>query len=315
MAHDHQDSGTMSSGAGPPRVLFVGGDSAVRAEFERLSAEAGWVCETLDGTASMLQVVGARRFDIIVSDLLIPEMTQQELLARLSAPLAGGLAPRVIVVDSSGAWANPTELIRAGAFDVLPPESDLVAIGRSIDRLVRRGADGESAPWGYRFLHSERGRWVLRAADLAALGRFPLYSAERLDRVGRIDGDVKRRLDLAFHEALNNALEHGCLELDSAWREEIDEHGVDRYTRARATRLTDPHYAERRITIETVLEGPKFTITISDQGKGFDPAKQKAAVGSSLCSGRGLAIIQWSVDEVRFSTDGTEITLVKYLSN
>jgi len=314
MVHRRHHDFTAPQGPAAPRVLFADGDAALRGRFKKLGERAGWVCETVDGVSSALSAVDQKQFDIIVTDLVLPDMTPHEVLHRFNAVTGNDLTPLVIVVDSTGAWSDPAELIREGAADVLPASADLATISRSIDRIYRGSSNDEGTSWGYRFVAIERGTWVLTAAQLAAIGKFPLYIADRLYRAGRINRDLKRRLDVAFHEAIMNALEHGCLELDSAWREEFDASGVDRYSIVRAARLTEPHYAGRTITIDTALEKTLLMIRIADEGKGFDPTAKKTPSSVTLCSGRGLAIITWSVDQVRYSSDGTEITLVKNLS-
>jgi CheY-like chemotaxis protein len=294
-------------------VLFAERDADLRGRFERLSERAGWMCQTVDGVPSALQALDQQRFDIIVTDLIVADMTPREILQRMNTSAGADLTPLVIVVGSTGALSDPAALLRDGAADVLPSANDLRAIERAIDRIFKGVVPGESESRGYCLISSERSIWELTGAELAAFGKFPLYIAERLHRSGRIDRELKNRLDVVFQEALMNALDHGCLELDSAWREEADKHGVDRYSLVRAARLNDPSYAERVIVIETVLEKTQLTIRIADSGKGFDPTAKKPLSSVPLCSGRGLAIIKWGVDQVSFSKNGTEITLVKML--
>jgi serine/threonine-protein kinase RsbW len=81
------------------------------------------------------------------------------------------------------------------------------------------------------------------------------------------------------------------------------------------------HYDQNKkidITVET--NGQKLTITISDQGKGFDPEKletpeqrlQKHARG-----GLGIALIKKVMDEVSFDIhpgNRNQVKMVKYIS-
>jgi serine/threonine-protein kinase RsbW len=56
----------------------------------------------------------------------------------------------------------------------------------------------------------------------------------------------------------------------------------------------------------------RFTVTITDQGPGFDTSHVKYAAEDSLnkLTGRGLAMIQMVMDEVTFNERGNQIRLV-----
>ena len=121
------------------------------------------------------------------------------------------------------------------------------------------------------------------------------------------------RMELAFDEALTNSLEHGNLELESGWKEEIDENGLDLFTRRRRERLADPMYADRKIILRTEYRGSKLTIRITDNGKGFPGARKKGKKSSATLQshGRGLSIIDTMMDEVSYAKGGREIIMVK----
>jgi anti-sigma regulatory factor (Ser/Thr protein kinase) len=220
----------------------------------------------------------------------------------------------VLVVSPREHLGEADRWIRAGATDVVTSPVNIEALGEALQRVIEGLQEDTAEEPGYRFVASERGVWEITAVELATM-RFPLYIAERLYRSGRIDKLSKLRLELAFQEALLNGLDHGNLELDSAWREEIDDAGVDRYSVERRRRLSDPFFAQRKIFIETALEGVRLTIRIRDEGRGFTQSESASRETQPLCSGRGLAIIKGSVDEVHFAHNGTEITLIKVLSS
>jgi CheY-like chemotaxis protein len=68
----------------PPRILVVDDESAVRKFVERVLRTAGYGVVTADGGAQALQALqGGARFDLIVSDVRMPEMSGPELIARV----------------------------------------------------------------------------------------------------------------------------------------------------------------------------------------------------------------------------------------
>lgn len=296
------------------RVLLADRDPVIRAQFERLGEVEGWRCATVPDAAGILTALEREPFDILITDLVIAEMSATELLRRLRGAAGSEAARRVIVLAARERLGSADQWIREGASDVVMAPVNVDAVRLAVERLAANLIESESGEddTAYRFVSAERGMWELSSTELAAI-KFPLYIAERLYRAGRIDKTERLRLELAFQEALLNALDHGNLELDSVWREEFDERGIDRYERERTQRLADPRYGKRKVFIETVLERSCLTIRIRDEGRGFCPSSTVAVTTLPLCSGRGLAIIKGSVDDVHFARNGTEITLTKFL--
>jgi DNA-binding response OmpR family regulator len=295
-------------------VLLAERDPSIRAQFERLGEQAGWRCATVSDAAGMLSKLERESFDIVITDLVAPEMSSADLLKRLRGASEGDAGRRVIVLAAKERLGSADTWIRAGASDVVMAPVNVEAVRLAIERIATvftQSEQGEDDS-AYKFVSAERGTWELTSRELATI-KFPLYIVERLYRAGRVDKTEKLRLELAFQEALLNALDHGNLELDSVWREEFDDRGIDRYSRERALRLADPRFGTRKVFIETILERSCLTIRIRDEGKGFNPPVDIATPTQPLCSGRGLAIIKGSVDEVHFAHDGTEITLIKFL--
>jgi len=115
---------------------------------------------------------------------------------------------------------------------------------------------------------------------------------------------------MAFHEALVNAREHGCLELDSSLKADLFAE-KDAYAARFQDRLADPAYAQRAIEIETHLTAENFTVTIRDDGPGFDTSTVAAVTDVDLNKqcGRGLPLILLVMDQVEHNPAGNEIRL------
>jgi two-component sensor histidine kinase len=124
------------------------------------------------------------------------------------------------------------------------------------------------------------------------------------------------KIRLAVQEAVLNGLEHGNLELDSQWKEELSPDGRDKFSSMRKRRLADPAYADRSVTVNLVYGDGRLEITVRDEGKGFLNARgvpDSCKVDSLSCSGRGLALMSSAVDEVQFGENGSEVTMIKRL--
>ncbi|RMG32306.1 MAG: hypothetical protein D6725_17810 [Planctomycetota bacterium] len=119
------------------------------------------------------------------------------------------------------------------------------------------------------------------------------------------------RLALAFEEALTNAADHGCLELDSRLRQ-LD---AGAYFALATRRERQPEYAARRIRVREILSRDEVRVVIRDEGAGFDVAATfhqlaETSGDEPRAYGRGLALIKAMMDEVHFNELGNEITLV-----
>jgi anti-sigma regulatory factor (Ser/Thr protein kinase) len=114
----------------------------------------------------------------------------------------------------------------------------------------------------------------------------------------------------ALSEALNNAIDHGNLELDSSLRE----HGGDAYNKLRQERVIQLPYSDRRVYVTERLAEGEVTYLIRDDGRGFDlstvpdPRNLKNILKAS---GRGLMLIRMFMDEVTFNDAGNEIRMTK----
>lgn len=118
------------------------------------------------------------------------------------------------------------------------------------------------------------------------------------------------RMSVALSEALDNALYHGNLDLDSALRQGD---GCDWREESRRRRSSLP-YRDRRIRFQARIGHDTATFTVSDEGNGFDPSRQEECTDPQnleRCSGRGLMLMRMYMDKVTFNAAGNEVTLVK----
>lgn len=72
---------------------------------------------------------------------------------------------------------------------------------------------------------------------------------------------------------------------------------------------------EKRVEIRVEMNADCAAITVRDEGKGFDPEKvpDPCAPENLLApGGRGVLLIRYIMDEVRFNKRGNEIVMIKY---
>lgn len=142
-----------------------------------------------------------------------------------------------------------------------------------------------------------------------------LYAANFLPR------NEYLKVKLALQEALTNANLHGNLALDSKWKEEYDNEGIDIFSLKLNERLKEIKFAHRLLKIEIGLsyskvddKGMDLRITITDEGDGFPLEKRELDLNDDKqLTGRGIKLMRWGMDEVLFNDKGNSVTLIKHL--
>lgn len=299
----------MTTQVDKPNILLVEGDSRVRQECQALFAQAGWHCDVA-APEQAINIRSQQRHDIVVTDLVMPNINSLEFLRLMRSQKP---AEAIIVTAAIDDMREITEYLREGAVDVVPKPLKTEHLRRAVDRVLGTLAQRCFENNLYRFLSTGTLSFTFRSSDLSG-NKIPLHALDQLYLSGRIDLISRLRLELAFQEALVNALDHGNLELLSEWRELFDSEGHDKYSQYKRNRLLESHYANRLVIVQFDISDDWLTIRIRDQGKGYLPQSARESSGSEeslKCSGRGTAIIHGAVDEVSYNAQGNEIRLKK----
>jgi PAS domain S-box-containing protein len=128
--------------ARPARILIVDDDENVR-ELVALSVRrAGHACRAVGGGVEGLSALCAEEFDVVLTDLEMPDLNGKELLAAMRE---AGIDAATIVLTGHGDVARAVEAMKLGAFEfLLKPvigEDLTYAIDRAIEytRVRRHG--------------------------------------------------------------------------------------------------------------------------------------------------------------------------------
>lgn len=119
------------------------------------------------------------------------------------------------------------------------------------------------------------------------------------------------RVGVALHEALSNAMLHGNLELDSDLRQEND----SIFYRLADQRRQAPPYRERKVFVTASVSNREVSISIRDEGPGFDVATvldPERPIDFERIGGRGLLLIRSFMDVTYHNASGNQITMIKF---
>lgn len=244
--------------------------------------------------------------DLVVTDLMMPEMDGLELVANIRAKFP--FVPTVLMT-SKGSEDIAVQALQNGAASYVPKRAlaqDLLETVHNVLELTRRQRNQEKLMAA---LVRNKCRFVL-GTDRALLSSLVGYFQETTAYMGLCDESDRMRIGIALEEALVNAFYHGNLEVSS----ELRERDHNAYQALIDQRCLEEPYRSRRITIDAELSYERATFVIRDQGRGFDPSTLPDPTDPAnleRVSGRGVLLMRTFMDEVTYNDQGNEVTLVK----
>ncbi len=290
-----------------PLVLIADDEPAVRSSLaELLCAEGYEVAEAEDGNVC-IDLVRDAQPAVLVLDLSMPRRDGFSVLEELPHLDLDTELPDVVVLTGHAGAAEGVRAVRAGAIGFLTKP----ARPAELLTVIRRAVDAREATEHKRRLFADSHKtWSCRVRPNRANVRWVAQQLAVEMEAFVFDGDVRpRRLIIALDEALNNAVIHGALQVDSSLKEVQRE-----FERVVSEREQDPAWSERLVRIESDFRADRLEVRITDPGDGFDvaslpdPEDPEALLRSH---GRGILIMRALVDELSFEDGGRCVRLVQ----
>lgn len=289
------------------RVLVVDDSGTDRLIAERLlSAEADLTVEAVSDGATALERLEADPPDLVLTDLVMPGMDGLEVVATIRAEFPG--LP-VVLMTSQGSEETAVKALRAGAASYVPKRN----LASSLADTVHDVLDIAGAQRAEKHIMStlRRSESTFRMESHQELV-LPLVKqlTETAALMGLCDSAENMQIGVALCEALNNAIEHGNLEISSETREA----DIAAHRALIRERLATAPYRDRRVHVEASLDHREVRFVVRDEGPGFDPAilpDPRDPANLDRATGRGVMLIRSFMDEVVYNERGNEVTMVK----
>ena len=295
------------------RILVVDDSLVERVLVEGLLVKnPAYQVELAESGKEALKKIAAGPPDLIVTDLLMPEVDGLELLrdVRLHYPDVP-----VILMTAYGDEATAAEALEAGAASYVPKARQAECLMSTVQRVLEHAnADSRRRRLAQSVMEYHC-RWSLENDPKLVRGLVDelqevmsgMQFAARMERI---------RMAEAIEEALLNAMYHGNLEISeeelAKTRAQLDERVLARLIEERCR---DPNIAERTILVVAHLTLQEARIVIRDQGRGFNVRFADVGRANGRFEDgvhRGLTLIRSLMDEVTFNESGNELTLRKY---
>lgn len=193
-------------GRPPVRILIVDDEQSLLESLAEAARGSGYHVDTaLDGALAWARLAQGC-YDLVATDLRMPELEGQELLRRIDA---AGLAVKVLVITGFATLEAAVDCLRKGAVDFLvkpfPVEEFLKSVDRAVDRLP---AAGVKAPdWA---VVADRFRLTRRQTEVLAA----FYTT------GRTNRELAQQLSLSSH-TVKSHLKQAFLKVGVATRAQL----------------------------------------------------------------------------------------------
>jgi len=294
----------------PPHVLLIDDDVAVLGMVGDALTHFGMKVHPFsEGHRAMrlLEDPDSPQFDLVISDINMEGLDGFDIIHRVKA-----IKPRLPVVLMTGqaSLEYAIRAMRMGAANLFQKPLTIRELVNSVFHLVELHRELRMTAVGLQGLVEERRNFLFKASEL----NIPSLVGHLVDRLVPLGLAKPTNVDvigMAFHEALVNALEHGCLEMESSLKGDLFA-DQDSFAATRQERLADPAFASRWVAVESHVTPQRFEVTITDGGPGFDISKVSRFTDAGLGKqcGRGLAMIALVMDEVSHNSKGNQIRLV-----
>jgi len=244
--------------------------------------------------------------DLVVTDLVMPEMDGLELVETVHKTYP--LVP-IILMTSRGSEETAVQALRKGAASYVPKRNLAHDLLDTVKRVLAMAGERRNLERVKGYLVESRHSFLL-GTDPTLIAPLVLFLQERAVETLDMDEGELLQTGVALEEALINALHHGNLELDSRLRDE-DYHAY--FALFDERKATSP-YRERKIQVNAIVSPESVSVTIRDEGPGFDPTDVPDPTDPSNIErghGRGMLLMRTFMTEVAYNERGNEVTLVK----
>ncbi|MGK5094891.1 response regulator [Deltaproteobacteria bacterium TL4] len=290
------------------QILLIDDDLNFLDELKERLTKYGYIVQIAgDGeTAWDLFSKAPTEYDVIISDIKMPVLGGVELLKRLryyeyDVP--------VIIMTGHGDLNISIEALKHGAYNFLLKPFSLKDLRKTLSKLVAQQIPKKQLYEFYEGLKEELTITINTNTD--SIPTLAQHLESHYQIPCKMFNINVHNITLCLHEALNNAVIHGNLEVPSTLKEQSFETFMNKVKEREAKQ----EYAHRLIKITFRMENLRMIFEVQDQGHGFEFEKLPSHENpdSLLLSGRGLLLIRASMDEVSWDQHSKCLKMVKYL--
>ena len=285
------------------KILLVDDTAFDRLLISSLLKEAGRfdVTEAVDGIQA-LELLESQTFDLLLSDLMMPNMCGIELISQLDQDLPS------VVMTAFGSEAAAMQAMQAGAYSYVTKTRAQSHLIKEIDSVLHSVSQKQRQADLMDCVTQHRVTLEIKN-DIEQISTTIDYVEQLINSMNLFCGPQPMHLRLCLEEALSNAIIHGNLEVSSELRDRDD----DSYQQLIKQRNKSVPYCNRRVTVTIDLNRYRAEFVIRDEGPGFDISSLPDPLNAANLekpSGRGITLMHAFLSEVEYNDWGNEVRLV-----
>ena len=292
-----------------PRILIADDQDSLRKLLAKYMLKAGLEPIEAENGKRAIELYRLMRPSVVLSDIMMPEMDGLTLLKEIKKI---DKQASVILMTGYGSEEVLIESLRSGAVNYFIKPFNFQEITEVIKHILKYRADLDSTQYYSPFITEEKKKFVF-TTDEADI--FPIINQIAINLAMLVPAAEILNLKIGMEEILKNAIEHGNLNISAEEKNQALEQGV--FGKLIKSRLQQEGNGRKKIFITAKLGREAFSVTIRDQGEGFDWKSLPQPTAESLLSisGRGILLTRIYFDEVFYNDRGNEVTLVKQISS
>jgi DNA-binding response OmpR family regulator len=290
---------------GSAKILVAEDQDALRTFLCRtLSREGFEAIEAKDGE-SAIELYKSLKPPLVVSDIMMPRMDGLTLLQEIKR-----IDPEAAVILMTG-HGNEDILLKAlqgGATNFFKKPFNIRSLIAEIRKIFQYKIETVRSILFSPYLVEESKSFLITTGEAQY---HPIINQITLQLPCLLAESEILNLKIGIEEMITNAIEHGNLAISLAEKNAaITEGNLGKLLR---DRIAQGGNSSKKVSISSRLSRESFTITIRDEGDGFDWRNLPALAPENLFSfgGRGIFLTKIYYDEVSYNDPGNEVTLIK----
>jgi DNA-binding response OmpR family regulator len=228
------------------RILVVEDDPSIRLGLEDTLTAKGYEVEAVSRGGEGAERAASGRFDLVVLDVMLPDIDGFEVCRRIRGSRARGVA--VIMLSARGAELDRVRGLELGADDYVTKPFSLMELLARVATVLRRARGEASEPIALAF----------GGIEIDLVGQVAVRHGQRVELPSRAFAILK-----VFARRPGEVVSRDVL-LDEAW-------GYDDYPN---TRTVDNHLVKLRRALEDEPDKPRYLVTIHGAGYKLDVPRE-----------------------------------------
>ncbi len=293
------------------KILIVDDERSILDLLTRCLTGEGYEVDTASDGMEATEKVLSNEYNLIITDVMMPRLGGLDLLknVKISRPKLP-----VVIITGYATTEITIEALKLGAVDFLTKPFKLSAIFFTVKKILDMQAREAEIKQVFAQIGESRKVFECTSREIDPEAIVQVIVRELIAFEFCTESD-SIRVSLAIREAIENAVEHGNLELPSGHKHKEYMINPQAFLRWKAERLANPQYGDRMVRIRFVCSQEKMEVTVTDEGAGFDTGLLPTEFEEGMAMDRdlhGYNLMRFSMDEVRYNQKGNEVTLLKY---